>query len=360
MSRKTLSIEVEELTEVDVEGIALVKRGANRIPFRIIKREEGEDKSMNFNIKDLFKSAEVQPKVPTIVGVILNKAAPIEGYRKAIEDAGHTILDSHDIADSDTLFLKMAEGMDDVAADVLKINDDMALVITGLKKALVDVPDTNSFMENLNKTQFFPGLGLAMGTLQETVRNIAFSEEDDGAALSLLAVALDDFKEFVVALAGAVPADVAKFEKFDIAPVKKAEAEKAPEAPEEKVEGDEPEADNAEVKKTEEVAETIAADEDEKDETPDPLVAVLEKLEQLGNLSPAIETIAADLKAQGERLEALETATTDTVKRVKKAEEDLRGTIPGGGEHSNDGTPTGSGTSEGGMFDSVLPFAAGR
>jgi hypothetical protein len=67
-----------------------------------------------------------------------------------------------------------------------------------------------------------------------------------------------------------------------------------------------------------------------------------------------------DVREQGDRLGALEKASKDTQKRVKKAEEDLRGTIPGGGEHSTDGRPTDSGEPERGMFDSVLPFAAGR
>ena len=375
MSRKTFKVEVDELTEVDVEGIALVKRGANRIPFRIIKREDGEDRKMNFNIKDLFKSAEAAPVKPQIVGVILNKDASVEGYRKSIEDAGHKILEDHAIADSDTHFLKMAEGMDDVDSGVLKINEDIALVITGLSKALADFPDTNSFSENLAKTQFFPGLGLAMGTLQDTVRNIAFSEEDDADAIGLLTVALDDFKEFVVKLAAATPAEVAKFEGLEAALIEKAEDDPTEAVTDDdeakdkdevtKAEGDEAPAADAdaatEVKKDDAVADATITDDEDKEATPDPVAAVLEKIEQLtGSLSPAIDSIASDVKAQGERLGALEKANTDAVKRIHKAEEDLRGTVPGGGEHSTDGTPADSGKPEGGMFDSVLPFAAGR
>ena len=292
MSRKTFKVEVDELTEVDVEGIALVKRGANRIPFRIIKREDGEDRKMNFNIKDLFKSAEAAPVKPQIVGVILNKDASVEGYRKSIEDAGHKILEDHAIADSDTHFLKMAEGLDEVDSGVLKINEDIALVITGLSKALADFPDTNSFSENLAKTQFFPGLGLAMGTLQDTVRNIAFSEEDDADAIGLLTVALDDFKEFVVKLAAATPAEVAKFEGLEAALIEKAEDDPTEAVTDDdeakdkdevtKAEGDEAPAADAdattEVKKDDAVADATITDDEDKEAKPDPVAAVLEKI----------------------------------------------------------------------------------
>ena len=125
-----LQIKANELVDTRVDFIALVKRGANRIPFRIVKQENEEMLDLQKIGRSLFKKAEAAPEV---IAAVVPAGSDLEMLAKLFEDAG---LDS-------TAFLKteidgvvtLAKADADKAEDTVVIKSgDIGLVITGLKK----------------------------------------------------------------------------------------------------------------------------------------------------------------------------------------------------------------------------------
>jgi hypothetical protein len=52
-----LLLEAHELTDADVDFVSLVKRGANRIPFRIVKEDTSDMLDLHKIGRKLFKQA---------------------------------------------------------------------------------------------------------------------------------------------------------------------------------------------------------------------------------------------------------------------------------------------------------------
>ena len=85
MSR--FSINATELSNTDVNFVALVKRGANRIPFRITKSEDNDMINLHSIGQRMFKSEEPQPVAAPIAAHRLRKVIVRRmgnsSYRKA-------------------------------------------------------------------------------------------------------------------------------------------------------------------------------------------------------------------------------------------------------------------------------------
>ena len=78
------SISAHELTDTNVDFVALVKRGANRIPFRLTK---GDNEMLDlYSIgRRMFKSDE---PAPVVIGAILTKGADVEGAVAVLKSVG--------------------------------------------------------------------------------------------------------------------------------------------------------------------------------------------------------------------------------------------------------------------------------
>ena len=110
-----IKLNVTKLGDPTVNYISLVSRGANRIPFRIVKHEQ--EQSMidlaSLNLSKLFKgekaTAESTVPQPTIVGFVTMKDENFETVKKHLKDAGYKISDIHEEADGSVVFKQQAE-----------------------------------------------------------------------------------------------------------------------------------------------------------------------------------------------------------------------------------------------------------
>lgn len=209
--RKKVVIKARELQDVSVSAISLVKRGANRVPFRIIKSQGDSD--MKFDLTSLFlrKDEEVAPQV---VGVAIAPDADLDIHKSAMENNGFTVesvIDDEDTGGKVLLFVKSDDfNGDDVG--VFKVNDHSAVVVADLHKGLQAYPDSVSFMENMQKTGFYPSYRMALDTLNDTLGNILYSEGDAEVTKSSVEEALNDFSKYVMTVLDAVPDQLFKAE----------------------------------------------------------------------------------------------------------------------------------------------------
>ena len=67
-----VQVEANEITNTNVQLVSMVKRGANRIPFRITK-EDTTMLDLHAIGRQLYKAEPSSPTTPTVVGVFLAK-----------------------------------------------------------------------------------------------------------------------------------------------------------------------------------------------------------------------------------------------------------------------------------------------
>ena len=70
-------LKATELTDTDVNFVALVKRGANRIPFRITKKDDEPMLDLYKIGRQMFQKADRAPKVVAIVARRRTRTRPL-------------------------------------------------------------------------------------------------------------------------------------------------------------------------------------------------------------------------------------------------------------------------------------------
>ncbi len=208
MTRKKVIIQARELSEMDVNIISLVKRGANRIPFRIVK----SDGETTMNLSNLFVWKQA-PQLPAVVAVVLAKSANQEVYTKALAEGGFEV-DHVTEGENETVTLMFTKSDEMTDAIALKISDDAALIVVGVEKGLLSFPDSNSFIENITKAGFAPSYHIANEILNETVGNIIFSEGDAAETKEAVSKAISDFGGYIEAILSTIPVQAFKAEEI--------------------------------------------------------------------------------------------------------------------------------------------------
>lgn len=350
MTRKKVIIQARELSEMDVNIISLVKRGANRIPFRIVK-SDGES-TMNLT-KIFFAKA---PVTPALVGLALAKSADQEAYTKALAEGGFEV-DHVTEGDNESVSLMFTKSDEMEDAVAFKITDDAALIVTGVEKGLMAFPDSNSFIENITKAGFAPSYRIANDILTETVGNIIFSEGDADETKGQVQKAIEDFGGYIDAILSTIPVQAFKAEEIVVevekgllntpakAPKKAAKKKPAKEAVKQEDGEDEEDEDavadddagadesgaEAEAEESSDESEAvekepIAEDESSEDETQaegsDDAIAAMTK-----SLTGIAESIAELKTSQTETMKELSDRMTDLEAKVKKTDEALAGTV---------------------------------
>ena len=214
-----LKVKAKEIFNGDVRWISLVKRGANRLPIKIIKSEE--DESMNIDLGSvLFRKRDGEAAVPAsesvdVAAVVIRKGDDMDKLVAAVKDLGLAVDDTQE--DDDALILKQAGWEDDEASMVpLRLNEDIGLILGGNAKKFFDpFSDSMSFIENVGAKGFFPGVQMANEALISTTMGIMRNSEDRKDAVSMIEKALDDHKAFVMGLTKSLPKVAFKLEELD-------------------------------------------------------------------------------------------------------------------------------------------------
>lgn len=205
-----VQFESTELVGTRVNFVSLVKRGANRIPFRIVK----EDKDMMDLYKigrNLFQKTEAAPQ---IVAAIIKDGADINAIAALFKQAG---LDPKTFqkAQGEGFTTVSVEGYADLTeTSVVKMSDDFAIVVTGLQKGFKDWDfDGSSFAEVLKVSGHYSSMRTAMEAFSEVARTALYDSDNPAAAASAVSKAADEFKQYVVSLTGALPVHAFKMEQ---------------------------------------------------------------------------------------------------------------------------------------------------
>ena len=336
-AEKTITItqEANELVQVEVGFLSVVDRGANRVPFKVIKRDPREGDGMNTFLSRLMSRAT--QKVETkLAGFLVAKNDRQEARKGALKEAGFSVEDEREVEGAAFYAQDNWDGTGE--SFVLKISDELGAVIAGttVQKFFTSFGESTDFSDNLAQSGFMPGVGLAFDALRDSVFNILDEARSPEDATSMVTKAVEEFGGFVVELAEQLPTTAFKAENLKLEP--KAPAKKAEEKPE-------PTETPAKTKKAESEDEPAEGTESVEGEEDKGQVAVLKAIgglsDQLGSMRGDIEALQKDV---GKANESAEAAVTAVSKQAEVLREAVGGTDNGDPEPSrkSDGSSPGT------------------
>ena len=187
-----------ELTNTDVDFVALVKRGANRRPFKITKGDDEVGIDLYKIGRTILGKSEASPRV---VAIIAKQDTPIVLMQKlshAVKLGEGSVQKAEDgVA---TLVAKGAEIANGV---VVKLDQDVAVVVASeaLKKAFPDV-------------EYINGFAAAQDAFEAQRKDILAKSESFGEARDAVAKAAEDLNSYVNKLSAVLPESVFKAEQI--------------------------------------------------------------------------------------------------------------------------------------------------
>lgn len=188
---------LRELRNADVRYISLVDRAATRIPFRVLKREEGED--MGLDLSKIFKSDQ-KPEV--VAMVIREKAEKVasDSVRIAIQKAGFAV-DKVKKAENAVIYVQKENEMN---ASLVRLSPDVAVAIKGMEEVSKDFPDM------VSSDGFYTGLAESFDVVQKSALEILENADSSETASTQLTTLLQDFSQYAGAMAKNIPLAVWK------------------------------------------------------------------------------------------------------------------------------------------------------
>ena len=215
-----VKVKAKELFDGEISWLSLVKRGANRLPIKILKSEE--DVHMGIDLgSTLFRKRDGEAATPvikemTIAAVVIRKdEEATEQLIEKVKSLGFDVDNRQE--DDESIILKQVswDGPEDQMV-AMRLNDDLGVILGGTAKKFFDpFSDSMSFIENVGSKGFFPGVQMASEALLATTMGIMRNSEDRKDAAVLIEKALDDHKTFVMALTKSLPKVAFKLEDLD-------------------------------------------------------------------------------------------------------------------------------------------------
>lgn len=220
---------LKQLRDADVRFISLVDRAATRIPFRVLKRDEKENK-MGIDLTKVFKSDDTRkPYVSALVVFAQKDETAGKQVVEAIQKHGFKTDRVQKSDEGETLVFAQADKMDDSV--IVRLSDQMLVNVANLQTP-------GGWMgEFIKENGFFPDLKSATAALQgQMMEVVAKSETPQDEAAEVLTSYAEYLNQMMI-----LPANAFKLEAVIAEIVEKCscEDEKAAAAEDEEDEDDE-------------------------------------------------------------------------------------------------------------------------
>lgn len=316
-------VKLKELTDVDPRYISLVGRGANRIPFRIVKSEQTQEQGMIdlTSVTRVIKGAgKAAPAKATVSGIVVIKGSDEQFalVTKAVAEAGYKTDDIKDMGEGAVMFAQCADA--DKGATVVRVSDATVVLMKSYEPFSKKLAADGDYDEGMKASDFHQGVAVATVAYNKAVGELtAKGETDKVAALT------QKFNSYVATLMESIPGAVFKMDSAIAATITTKmdeESGKEVESEEDKKKRMDEEAAASEAKKADDAAAAaLAATEAAKTEgqkTNDLLTALVAKFEGL----------EATVKKLEEAQAASSTTAKEAVAKADGLEKAMKGLVP--------------------------------
>lgn len=208
-----VTIPLRKLSDLDVKFVSLVERGANRIPFRIIKSQE---KDMSIDLSKLgfrVKKAaeEAKPGTASVTAVILSSGddTVVTKVQKTLADTGIE-LTHHTLFEDGTVALHKEDA---AIADgtVIRMNPNFAVVLTDMGKNL-DNLKKSAFGEMADAKGYFEGPAPVLEMANDVIRAGVQKADSPIAAGTLVRDSMEGVQQYLGYLTEVLPTGILKSE----------------------------------------------------------------------------------------------------------------------------------------------------
>lgn len=373
----------KEMKDADVRFISLVARGANRIPFRIVKSEKESGMIDLSKPLKILKGEKPQAVAPEVVGVVVfdqGDEAVMADVRKSLTEHGFAVDKATQNEDGTVLFA--AGDVDAEDATIVRLSEDMAVVVKGFSSYSQSLSESTNFSEVMAAQGYYQGVRTACDALVYTMQNVLQKAESSADASAKVSTILSSFGTYVGALTKGLPVaafkadlsvsevvksakDKAKSKPADSVPegadekewakmsdeqkaewkakakAKKDEADAAAAAAAAKTEGEQGKAGDKPAGESEQAPAAAATEPAAKSEKSDE-GGLKEVLTQLSALSEAVKGVVGEVGKIAAKQEKLEGQFAETARKADNATQAVKTTVvagAGAGDEPAKGTP---------------------
>jgi hypothetical protein len=219
----TLKLKATKMVDAKVNFVSLVERGANRIPFRIIKKEKDmttkKSAFRDLDLANLFASKKGEKEKPVVIGYVTMKGDNYEAVVKGLKEAGVDVSQPVELADKSVIFKQGDVEVDPEQTVVIKANDEVALIVKGFcpYDMQMSYGEQATFEEVCKAQGFYPGVRTMLDVLASSVMTLASKADAPDEAATDIAAMFDEAKAYVTQMVSDLPvvafkAEVLKFE----------------------------------------------------------------------------------------------------------------------------------------------------
>lgn len=201
-----------KMSDAKVSYISLVERGANRIPFKIMKQENqamaGAFKGLDLGALFVKKAAKPDCEV---VGVVTMKGEGFDSVVAQIGEAGFAVDSTVDMQDGSVVLAQVDKA--DGEGELIRMGDHALLITKGFRPYSMDITSGEvSFADMVQAQGFYPGISTAMDVVRTIILSTAEKADDPIAASKSVGKVMDEFKTYVQSMISGLPAKAFKLE----------------------------------------------------------------------------------------------------------------------------------------------------
>jgi hypothetical protein len=190
--------ELHELREADVQFISLVRRAANRIPFRVLKQDEGETMDLT---KIFSRKSEQAPEVVAVVVAEPQDAVTAEAVRKVLKDSGLNI--DKVTKQENTVVFNQKDNPKDYK--LIRLSDNLVVAVSGIESV-----SSETYPDMVTSEGFFHNYDVAFDVVKKSVGDILANFENRDEVGKLVETEIANLAAYVGALSKVVPDKVVK------------------------------------------------------------------------------------------------------------------------------------------------------
>ena len=201
-----VTMQAKELTDVEVKLVSLVKHGAIRAPYKIIKSDDESKSSLEKNFDKFFATkTEIQPVA------VLTKVSKAKEVAFSMIDSGYELDAKEALVNDDSILFKM-EGYDGEIDGIMPIAEDVMIGFKNIEKGFSPY-GVKEFSEVLASISFIPNIRTASEVLGDEIAHILYESDKKSESRKKVADAIKMYNEYVMRLIDQLPESVFKLEK---------------------------------------------------------------------------------------------------------------------------------------------------
>lgn len=224
-----IKTKLHELKDADVSFVSLVGRGANRIPFRIIKSQNKEH-HMGVDLSSIGrvlkgtstkKAAQVGTEIAGVVvfdhGDKINRAV-----KTAISEQGFHVDRLKKYDDGTMMYIQGDAEPKDGEFSIVRLSEQMAVVVKGFEPYCYDLTENATFADTMATQGFYQGMRTACDALCTTVSAVLMKAESPTDAVAKMEDSVSAFGAYLTALVKGLPVQAFKADQAVLDAVAKA------------------------------------------------------------------------------------------------------------------------------------------